>query len=212
MKKIHYALDYNNARGLAHWVAYELTSEEAQAPRKKRGSHWINDPLLENAPNQKVYAGAKSSIGIERGHLIPRRDSHWSDAYLNASYEMGNCSPQFDSLNNGPWKHLEGQVNQWAQRFGKVYIIAGPLLESQGRLKEQIDIPTGYWKTVLRTLPDTAGIAFVIPNERKPLNRYLDYRVSVDSVEAQIKLDLFHQLPKSLQELIESNTDSNWPE
>jgi hypothetical protein len=67
-----------------------------------------------------------------------------------------------------------------------------------------IRVPAACWKAILRTDPDTCAIAFMMPNEAKVEGNIEDYAMSVDELESLIQIDLFPQLPDSVEKRIES--------
>ncbi len=204
IQKLGYTVQYDPAHQIANWVAYELTKDEASAIKPDTASGWVNDRDISWAPVPSKYLGAQSSIGIERGHLIPARDAYTSKKTLKETYHMGNCAAQYDSLNKRTWYQLERDVRKWALEYDTLHIVTGPIHQYSGYWNSDIPIPSGYWKAVLRVRPDTAAIAFIIPNERRHLGSYQNYQLSIDSLEAQIEVDLFHSLEDNIEILIES--------
>ena len=107
-------------------------------------------------------------------------------------------------------RKLEATRN-WSHELGAVYVVCGPGLESQGQLANgKIDVPVTFWKAILRTVPDTACIAFMMPNQGTKLAPFASYRIAVDSLEAAVGIDLFPQLSDELESKIEGDADSPW--
>ena len=130
---------------------------------------------------------------------------------MAASFLMTNVPPQTPQLNCGSWKQLEAAARDWAHEHGSVHVVCGPGQTSQGRLpSDKVDIPNTFWKAILRTRPDTACIAFMMPNQTEKLDPFSTYRISVDSLETAIGIDLFPQLPDSMALRIEGETNSHW--
>lgn len=127
------------------------------------------------------------------------------------SFLMTNVAPQTPQLNRGSWKQLEEATRDWANAHGSAYVVCGPGVGSSGRLAgATVDVPTTYWKAVLRTDPDTACVAFILPNQNNKLAPYSTYRVSVDLLESAIGIDLFPQLPDGIERRIEADQNSRW--
>ena len=61
-----------------------------------------------------------------------------------------------------------------------------------------------------RPAPDTACIAFMMPNQGTKLAPFASYRIAVDSLEAAVGIDLFPQLSDELESKIEGDVDSPW--
>lgn len=203
---LDYVVDFNAERGVARWVAYELLPAETLGEAKRKSS-FKRDERVAGSPVHKDYTHS----GFDRGHLKPAADSKSSSECMAASFLMTNVAPQTPQLNRGSWKQLEEATRDWARELGEVYVVCGPGLESQGQLTNgNVEVPTTYWKAILRTQPDTACIAFVMPNQGTKLAPFPSYRITVDSLEATIGIDLFPQLPPSVEQRIESTVHSKW--
>ena len=202
-----YIVDFNPERGVAHWVAYELLPEETLGEADRDSSKYKKDERLKDGPAYKDYTRS----GYHRGHLKPAADSKSSQSRMNESFLMTNFAPQTRSLNLGSWKQLEETTRDWAHELGEVYVVCGPGLESQGQLANgNVEVPSCYWKAILRTAPDTACVAFILPNQNEKLAPFDAYRVSVDSLESTIGIDLFPQLPDGTESRVEADGTSRW--
>jgi len=203
---LDYIVDFNPERGVAHWVAYELLPSETLGEAKRKSS-FRRDDRVAGSPVHKDYTHS----GFDRGHLKPAADSKASSERMAASFLMTNVAPQTPQLNRGSWKQLEETTRDWAHELGQVYVVCGPGLESQGQLAHgNVEVPSTYWKAILRTAPDTACIAFLMPNQGTKLAPFPTYRVAVDSLEVAVGIDLFPQLPDAVEGRIEGNVDSPW--
>jgi endonuclease G len=149
--------------------------------------------------------------GFDRGHLKPAADSKSSSEKMAASFLMTNVAPQTPQLNRGSWKQLEEATRDWANELGAVYVVCGPGRASQGALANgHVEVPATFWKSILRTAPDTACIAFLMPNQGTKLAPFPFYRIAVDSLEVAVGIDLFPQLPDAVESKIEGPADSPW--
>lgn len=203
---LDYIVDFNPERGVAHWVAYELLTAETIGENKRK-STFKRDNRVAASPVHQDYTHS----GFDRGHLKPAADSKSSSERMAASFLMTNVAPQTPQLNRGSWKQLEETTRDWAHELGDVYVVCGPGLDSQGRLANgNVEVPSTFWKAILRTAPDTACIAFIMPNQGTKLAPFPSYRVSVDSLESAIGIDLFPQLPDLVESRIEGDVDSPW--
>jgi len=203
---LDYLIDFDTERGIPRWVAYELLPEETMG-EVKRKSGFRRDDRIPNSPVHKDYTHS----GFDRGHLKPAADSKASSESMAASFLMTNVAPQTPQLNRGSWKQLEETTRDWAHELGAVYVVCGPGQASQGTLSNgNVDVPATFWKAILRTAPDTACIAFMMPNQPAKLGPFPTYRVTVDSLETATGIDLFPQLPDAVESRIESTVNSPW--
>jgi endonuclease G len=201
-----YLVDFDTNRGIAHWVAYELLPVETLGETKRK-SGFKGDNRIENSPLHKDY----TKSGYDRGHMKPAADSKSSESSMADSFLMSNVAPQTPSLNRGSWKQLEETARDWSHEHGAIYVVCGPGEKDLSTLGSgQVGVPDEFWKAVLRVAPDTACIAFLMPNTMEKLNTFPSYRISVDSLEQRIGIDLFPQLPDATERRIEQQIDSHW--
>lgn len=208
-----HTLSYNNETRLPNWVAYELTREEARGenPRKDK---FARDPQAKGAQGDKEdYRNS----GWDRGHMAPAGDMKWSIKAMDESYYFTNICPQNHELNTGDWKELEEKCRYWAEKFGSLYIVCGPIVtdNTHGKLGDnEIVIPDKFFKVLLtRKDGEWHGTGFIFHNPpkrnsrlstRPPVNRPLEsYLVTIDEVEAVTGLDFFHKLPDSVEKEVE---------
>lgn len=163
-----HTLSYNNKTLLPNWVAYELTRKEAEGelPRKDR---FRQDPHVNG--RQAEETDYKHS-GWDRGHMAPAGDMKWSSKAMDDTYYFTNICPQNKQLNGGDWKELEEQCRRWAIKYGKVYIVCGPIVgeNKHGKLNGRVVIPDGFYKIVRYSTPKgevVKGYVFNNPPKRK---------------------------------------------
>ncbi len=207
IKHYAYSLLYNEEYEQAHWVAYQLTSEEL-TPNFKRTDKFISDTaVVSGSASDQDYKGS----GFDRGHLAPAADMVWSKQAMDESFYYSNICPQLAGFNRGIWKELEVQVRDWAREYGSVYITTGSICTASSQTigENQVSVPTGFYKTIL-VYNDSlqGGIGFVFPHE-KCEGELADYAVSIDSVESLTGLNLYSELPNKIEKRIE-NSPSLW--
>ena len=89
--------------------------------------------------------------GYDRGHICPSGDNKWSEEAQLQSFLYTNCCPQLHNLNAGDWNELEGKCRKWAQQYGGVYIVSGPLLLNKKHKtigKNKVVVPEAFFKVV----------------------------------------------------------------
>ena len=205
LENASYKVDFDEQGGVAHWVHYALTAQEATGsiPRKDA---FRGDPRVGGSPDEKSYAGS----GYDRGHLKPAADSRSSAEEMRNSFLMTNMAPQTPNLNRGIWKELEEAVRGWAVAYGTVHVSCGPGLETDDVLASGVRVPDMFWKAILRTAPDTSCVAFVFPNAEKVPGELGGYQMSVDALEQILSMDLFSALPDGTEARVESEVVV-WP-
>lgn len=204
-----YTLSYNNGTRLPNWVAYELTAEEAEGenPRKDR---FRQDPQAYGPQGDKE--DYKHS-GWDRGHMAPAGDFKWSEEAMDETYYFTNICPQNTQLNTGDWKELEEQCRRWAVKYGKLYIVCGPIVQENrhGTLGEnKVVIPDKFYKVVLIPVEGewhAAGFIFDNPPKRKsrisgkpPVKRPLkSYMEDIGEIEQMTGIDFFPKLSGEME-------------
>lgn len=194
-----YLVDFDEHSRIAHWVHYELLDFESMGTIQ-RTDDFRRDGRSARSAGAENYRGS----GYDRGHLKPAGDSKSSAQEMSSSFLMTNMAPQTPSLNRGIWRLLEQDIREWAVRYCALHVSTGPSLETKTRIGQSIRVPAACWKAILRTDPDTCAIAFMMPNNEKVEGSIEDYVMTVDELESLIQIDLFPQLPDSVEKRIES--------
>ena len=192
------------------WVAYELRQTPAalgKAPKRPRP--WITvDSLhvLGVAPDDDSYKNS----GYSRGHMCMK--SHAWRLGANADWNTHtvlNACPQLQILNNGVWRGLEEKTTKWADKYGAVWIICGPVfyempprqwIGDPGEVR--VAIPDAFFKIVLKDSEMTGEVdvlVFLFPMEGDSnfgsrSSELTPFLTSVDIIEALTGLDFLTEL------------------
>lgn len=203
-----FSLSYNEDHEQPNWVAYELTDTEL-IKKVKRSDNFSSDPHItsgsaENADYRKS--------GYSRGHLAPAGDMTWSQQAMEESFYFSNISPQTQEFNNGLWKDLEEDIRRWAKKYKSLHIVTGPVF-TKGMTtigKSKVSVPLYFYKSVLVFREGSyRTLAFIIP-QNSSAGKYTDHAVSIDEIEKITGLDLFYQLPDTLEAEIESKVNKSF--
>ncbi|MEL6656810.1 MAG: DNA/RNA non-specific endonuclease [Bacteroidota bacterium] len=210
----NYSLSYNEDYEQADWVAYILTRDELRQPWSERVDNFRPDPAIRSGsatPND--YRGS----GYDRGHMVPAADMAFDAAAMDETFLMSNISPQSRNFNQGIWRELEELTRDWAKKFGRLYVVSGPVLSEDpkgyiGRANN-VAVPSAYFKVLLDLDdPEQKAIAFLLDNEvnYEPLYKFT---TSVDEIEELTGIDFFPDfMPDGLEEELESSYNKDlWP-
>src|ERR1051325_5507439 len=208
-----YTLCYSEADEQARWVAYSLTKEMCSTNAVKRKDKFMADPSVKTGSAEP--SDYKNS-GYDRGHLCPAGDMNWSEQTMEESFYMSNMSPQVHEFNAGIWEKLEQRVRKWAEQKGEIMVVDGgvltPGLKKIGD-KNKVSVPDYFYKIVFSAQPQLSAVAFVIANRNwsGTGKSYLDFSVTVDSVEKMTGIDFFPALDDAIENKMEStNALSSW--
>ncbi len=204
-----FSLCYRESYEDAEWVAYILTREELNAVTG-RTNNFRPDPSISTGSSQ--LSDYKAS-GYDRGHLAPAADMEWSEESVSESFYMSNMTPQAPAFNRGMWQQLESQVRKWAQIFGRIMVVTGPVLEKTSAEypsigQNRVAVPEYFFKSILARESDGSWIAisFIMPNAKCD-GTIWDYMVTTDEVENRCGFDLFSALSDEIEDKIEAEVN-----
>ena len=166
-------------RRVPEWVAQEIRRFKGDCvDTVRRPSKWKTDDELYAsgvAANDATYAGS----GFDRGHmaakLLAARIGPHAD---RETHTVLNAVPQMSRFNQQVWRDLEGYTGAWAQEYGKVWVIQGPVFYDKtmpgnarwigdaGKGERRVAVPDALFKVVVREGGEEAGLhalAFIYP-------------------------------------------------
>lgn len=202
----YYTLSYSETHEQANWVFYTLTSDYIIGTAKRK-NNFKRDPLIETqSASPKDYTGS----GYDRGHLCPAAAMRINQLAMDETFYMSNMSPQHPRFNRGKWKQLEKQVREWVIKEEKLHVVTGPLFEeNMGSIgSNQVTVPGYYYKVIYDPTGEQKMIGFIMPN-KKLIEDLSQYIFTIDQIENRTGIDFFHNLPDSLENILESKL-YNW--
>lgn len=214
--------------GIPTWVAYEVKRKNPQLPDPSynRPSKWLTDTqqhALGVVPDDETYhvsgtrdlKEVKSDYRYVRGHLCPKNtaDRISMEAGYN-THSILNCVPQLQWQNNGIWKALEQDVEQWADKEGRIWVVCGPVFFDRnpavwlGQGSEvKAAVPDALFKIVIKQdqAQEISTLAFIFPNVLpKSEKEYSEFMTSIDRIEVLTGLDFLSRVPDSISTIIEA--------
>ena len=209
LKRTAYTASYNRKTRNPNWVGWVLTAEHTDGPYERKGIKFEEDEEVP-APRARYSDIRESECGYQRGHLCPAADNKWSFKTQKEAFLMTNICPQNGDLNQRDWKYLEQDCREWALKYGKIYIVAGPIFNKKRPKtvgENKVAVPDAFFKVVLM-VPESGGkdakaAGFVYDNKEghHPASHY---QKTIDEVERMTHLDFFHQLDDQIENDIES--------
>ena len=204
-KRYSYIVSYNHETKEPNWVSWVLTA--AHASGKEPRHDFMDD---EDMPAPKGYLSDYYNSGFDRGHMCPAGDNKWSEKAMEDCFLITNMCPQDNNLNRGVWNSIEQQCRTWAKKYGKVYIVCGPIfLNKQHRKlgKNKVYVPEAFFKVVLCAGKTPKAIGFICRNTTQKGKKKTDFVNTVDEVERITGYDFFSQLPDQVENRIEAEAD-----
>lgn len=192
-----------------NYVVWEMTPAKTSGPFSRNyrvGNAKVDfaaDPAVEGCASLADY----KKSGFDRGHLAPSADMKWNLEAQQQCHLLTNISPQVSQLNSGPWATVEKNTRQWAQKYGRLIIVAGPVLSDHLTRHigtTPVPVPERFFKAIIA--PDhnpPMGIGFVMPNAYTSGGAQACV-VSIDEIENITGFDFFKTLPDPIENDIES--------
>lgn len=211
LRRYAYQCWYSEQLRLPMAVAWYLTADHTRGREKRREQAFHPDDDVRNPVTTFDYMQS----GYDRGHMCPAGDNKWSRQALDETFLMTNICPQNHNLNTNDWNDLEQLCRAWARRYGRVYIVCGPVLRGSshkqiGPRQRRIAVPEAFYKVVLRLGKEPAALGFVYDNHgrRQPLRQTV---CTVDEVERLTGIDFFAALDDKVEQQIEAHaTLGDW--
>lgn len=173
--------------GVPEWVSYEIRAQSGPKGSSSPRPGWTTDPELYAAgiaPGDGTYAvpGAgllgevKGDYRFVRGHMCPKDTAERiSSQAARETHTLLNAVPQLQWQNNGIWKTLENLCAGWADKYGRVWVVCGPVFFGKNPAlwlgqngEKPAAVPDALFKIVIREGasggPAAEALAFLIPN------------------------------------------------
>jgi endonuclease G len=207
-----FMVGYSELRGNPLWVTYLLSAPPVSSPHLPRPPRFSMDWRSLTRIDHEDFTRS----GYDRGHLAPNHaiSTLYGRAAQLETFLMTNISPQRPDLNRKLWERLEEvELDRLASRFGKVWVVAGPVFEGgMQRLSSsfRVEIPDRFYKIYVVPNPRHDGIkmlAFMMPQSVRgdeSLDRFL---TTVDDIEQRTGLDFFPEIEDPIENRLEGVVD-----
>jgi DNA/RNA endonuclease G (NUC1) len=173
--------------GVPHWVSHHIKRAPDSPESGNRPTKWFSIPELaarKIAPTDDSYAFSKRfrkthKNWFERGHLAQKYlTERLGNEPAFFTHNVANAVPQRSQFNKGPWLTLECMTGAWANKYGEVWVVAGPVfkrnrtiswLRSDAHKKAMpVAIPFGIFKVIARKDDDGWHLlSFVYPQTNR---------------------------------------------
>jgi len=204
-----YTLSFSKKDEEVYWVAYILKRSYLSGV-EPRTNEFEADP---DVPNGSAQLEDYRNSGYDKGHLAPAADMKWSKIAMKESFLLSNVCPQDHKFNDGIWADLEKAIRKWVQKDEIDFVVTGPVLPDSNNIKigkDQVTVPSYFYKVIFSPNPYPKAIGFIIPN--KPGKQsFLKYACSVSQVENATHLTFFPMIPWKISHQIKNQFDlADW--
>ena len=205
LKRRAYTLSFNRLTNQPSWVAWGLADNETDGVVKRNKDFYEDTDIPEpHRVSPKDYTGS----GYDRGHMAPAADMKFSALAMKECFYMSNICPQTHTLNGGGWKKVEESCRRWAEKYGEIYIVCGPIFydkkhKSIGK-EHSVTVPDAFFKCVYGVVKkQPQAIAFIFRNTSAK-QKMDEAATSVDEAEKITGMNFFYMLPDEIEEKVES--------
>ncbi len=201
-----YICCYNTERCIPNWVAWELTEEESYGDLERDGVFGWDSSFKGHQAAREDY----NNSGWDKGHMAPAGDMKWSEKAMEECFLLINICPQNHEFNKNDWNYLEKKSRYWAQKYGKLYIVCGPIVTDNhfGTIGDnKVTVPDGFFKVFLAQRGSRwQSIGFVFQNipDSQPVRQNAH---SVNEIEESLGYDFFPALSDKYEESVESQVN-----
>lgn len=204
----YYGVAYSEKFKNPYWVSYILTKKMVKDKKVSRKDEiFTKEPLLkDNFSLSSDYTGS----GYDRGHMCPAGDMNFNQTAMTECFYMSNITPQKPGLNRGVWKSLEEKTRDWAVENDSLYVVVGVIYSKKPRIigKNKVAVPKKIYKIIADISSEDGykAIAFVFENKDYSDNTdFMDYAITIDSLENMTNIDFFAKYQSIEVEQIESS-------
>ena len=201
-----YVASYNKRTKNPNWVAWRLTAKHARGNLPRRGSPFHEDT---DVPEPRAYNYDYKRSQWSRGHICPAGDNKWDPDAQYETFLMTNICPQDRELNSGVWNQIEISCRNWAEKYGEVYIVSGPIFnDTHYRTigENRVAIPDAFFKVVMRLGDKPCGIGFICKNANVG-GKKAAYVKTISEVEQATGLTFFPTLSGDMARKVKSGAN-----
>lgn len=222
----YYAESYSRDRCGPNWVCWHMNATDLGSA--SRSNNFRADTKLPAVWYEAQDYSYKDS-GFDKGHNCPSGDRSISSDANSATFLMDNIVPQAPYNNQRTWEHLESFSRGQVQQGNEVYIMMGSYgtggTGSKGYATSidqgRINVPAHIWKVVViipngnqdlkRINKNTTVITVDTLNDNSIDSNWMQYICTVRDIENNTGYNLLSNLPKAVQDVIETNRYTGTP-
>ena len=204
LKRKGYTTSYNSKTKTPNWVAWHLTKAHTYGQNQRKNEVFTEDTDIKapRATDNDYY-----NSRYDRGHMCPAGDNKWDHQAMTESFLFTNICPQNHGLNKYEWNDLEILCREWAQKYGAIDIVCGPVYSTSGEQKtigrNKVWVPEAFFKVILCRQGKPKAIGFIYRNEGVKQSRAEALR-SVDEIEHLTGIDFFPSLDDDVEARVEA--------
>jgi endonuclease G len=224
LKNKAYTVGFSPERKVPMWAAYRVIRKENPFILERPRGDFLQDTRIGVRLTHQDYTGS----GYDRGHMTP--NSAIARCFgLEAQREtflMTNICPQSPNLNQKVWENLERAELDYANRFGEVWVVDGPIFpglkggtegqKTAKKLRSGVHVPDSFFKILVHDASGGRGLkveacAVIMPQNVRGTEPASQFTRTIGEVEESTGLEFLWQLPPEVQARIKSKNAALWP-
>jgi endonuclease G len=216
-----YTVGFSSERRTPLWSAYRVIRKEHPFILARPKGDFLTDPRVPDSPTHKDYTGS----GYDRGHMTPNSAIArcFGAQAQRETFFLTNICPQAPALNQKVWEHLEVKELDYANQFGEVWVVDGPIFpdlkdpsKPAKKLRSGINVPEAFYKILVHDDSGGKGLsvhacAVIMPQTVKGTELPSQYTTTIDQIEDRTGLEFLWKLPPETQRRLKSVNAPLWP-
>ena len=196
-----FSLSYNSSYLQPSWVTYKVTKAQINKEDNVRGRYMPDPEVNTKSASKKDYKQG----GYIMAQFVNYLDVKQIPDAIKETFYMSNITPMKLAFFNHIWLKTENLIRLWSAETDDLYVVCGPiLLESPFPTigDNNVSIPKRYYKAVYDPKNHKA-IGFIFKNGSSS-GKLNSFAVTIDEIELQTGIDLFHTLDDEVERIIEA--------
>ncbi|MGN6368304.1 MAG: DNA/RNA non-specific endonuclease [Phycisphaerae bacterium] len=214
LKNRAYMVGYSEKRKDPLWSAYRVRHMEHPYVLERPKGEFLTDDRTFARVSHHDFTGS----GFDRGHMTPNNAiAHcYGGEAQKETFLLSNICPQAPALNQKVWEHLEARELAYADDFGEIWVIDGPIFPDElggttRTLRSGIAIPAAFYKIILEAHSGRPRLfAVIMPQTVKGTESPQQFLVSLKEVEEETGLTFFPRLEPATHAELESRVFPMW--
>ncbi len=195
------------------WSAFVMHKNAYPDNNVGRTGSWTDDPGIPASWQQ-----SSSASGYSRGHFVASNYRQATgDANKQTFYKTNQALQEQDGFNGALWAALETDVVAKAPSGrDTLYVVVGVLYEDNKQLGG-VPCPSHFYKLLMKcsfgtdgTMTAAKGCAYLYTNVSHKGQSYSSGLTTIDAVEQRSGWNFFANVPESLQNAAEAQSNSVW--
>ena len=214
----NYTVLFDGDKHCPIWSAFVMHDGAYPDNNVGRSGSWNYDPAVPYSWQQGGLDNA-NSVGYSRGHFVASSYRQSTSEGNKETFYYTNQAPQWQTrFNDGVWSSMENAIiGRAPSGRDTLYVTVGVLFETSKTLPSngvQVAVPSHFYTCLMLCSFDSSGNmtsakgeAYLFENKEYPSGTdYKNYRTSIDAVEKRAAVNLFANVPETLQNSAEAGT------